>query len=101
AHLETLFAAWGQPGVNNPDDESSPAGDARATEVIAPAATAAAQTRDTRSQAQRNHDAVTAMLNAVFADGMLGKTNRGLPIQVIVKTESPGVSCRFLLSQEG
>ncbi|WLP91508.1 DUF222 domain-containing protein [Gordonia sp. NB41Y] len=37
AHLETLFAAWGQPGVNNPDDESSPAGDARATEVIAPA----------------------------------------------------------------
>ncbi|WLP91506.1 HNH endonuclease signature motif containing protein [Gordonia sp. NB41Y] len=49
--------------------------------------TTAAETRDTRSQAQRNHDAVKAMLNAVFADGMLGKTNRGLPIQVIVKTD--------------
>ncbi|NDK92657.1 DUF222 domain-containing protein, partial [Gordonia desulfuricans] len=33
------------------------------------------------------HDAVNALLTAVLADGMLGKTNMGVPIQLIVKTD--------------
>uniref|UniRef100_UPI00046548E8 DUF222 domain-containing protein n=1 Tax=Gordonia amicalis TaxID=89053 RepID=UPI00046548E8 len=37
--------------------------------------------------AQRNHDAFNALLKAVFEDGLLGKSHRGLPIQVIVKAD--------------
>ncbi len=48
---------------------------------------AAAAERDDRSPAQLNHDAFNALLTAVFEDGMLGKSHRGLPVQMIVKAD--------------
>jgi hypothetical protein len=41
--------------------------------------------RDTRSQAQRNHDAVLAGLRGLLASGELGQHN-GLPVSIIVTT---------------
>ena len=82
ALLEMMLAVWAKPGMNNPDDPDSPSGgedDADIEQVKAAAA------RDSRSQAQRNHDALNALLTAVFADGLLGKTHRGLPVSLIIK----------------
>ncbi|MDL9939049.1 DUF222 domain-containing protein, partial [Gordonia sp. ABSL1-1] len=82
--LDVVLAAWAAPGLNNPDDPTSPTG---APEGIDPDTLKAAADRDTRSQAQRNHDALSALLKAVLTDGMLGKTHRGLPIQLIIKAD--------------
>lgn len=83
ARLDVVLEAWASPGMNNPDDPASPSGPA--TSANAEDVAAAAE-RDTRSRAQRNHDALSALLERVMASGMLGNTHRGLPIQVIVKT---------------
>ncbi|WLP91437.1 HNH endonuclease signature motif containing protein [Gordonia sp. NB41Y] len=87
ARLETLFAAWGKHGVNNPDTPNGLNGDSRTAEVVDPDGLEGASVKDMRTQPQRNHDAVNALLTAVLADGMLGKTNMGVPIQLIVKTD--------------
>ncbi|WP_273490228.1 HNH endonuclease signature motif containing protein [Gordonia otitidis] len=83
ARLDVVLDAWAKPGMNNPDDDTSPVGpvgDADAEQVAEAAA------RDQRSQAQRNHDAVSALLSQVLETGMLGTSHRGLPIQVIATT---------------
>ncbi|MBC9074045.1 DUF222 domain-containing protein, partial [Mycobacterium canettii] len=46
---------------------------------------AAAIDRDTRSQAQRNHDGLLAGLRALIASGKLGQHN-GLPVSIVVTT---------------
>ena len=80
ARLDVVLDAWAKPGMNNPDDDTSPVGpvgDADA-ELVAQAAA-----RDQRSQAQRNHDAVSALLSQVVDAGVLGRSHRGLPVQII------------------
>ncbi|GAB36533.1 hypothetical protein GOOTI_226_00010, partial [Gordonia otitidis NBRC 100426] len=83
ARLDVVLDAWAKPGMNNPDDDTSPVGPVTAANAEQVAEAAA---RDQRSQAQRNHDAFSALLARVVESGMLGGTHRGLPIQVIVKT---------------
>lgn len=82
AMLEVLLAVWGAPGMNNPDDDESPQGaeDTADVERLKEAAG-----RDNRTQSQRNHDALKAMLKAVLDGGVLGKSHRGLPPHLIVK----------------
>ncbi|WAC57542.1 HNH endonuclease signature motif containing protein [Gordonia sp. SL306] len=86
AMFDTLLDAWAAPGMNNPDDESSPRGgkvDAD-SKILKEAAR-----QDMRSQSKRNHDALTALLKAALGGGVLGKSHRGLPPHLIVKiTES-------------
>ncbi|WP_152406549.1 DUF222 domain-containing protein, partial [Mycobacterium tuberculosis] len=41
--------------------------------------------RDTRSQAQRNHDAFLAALRGLLASGELGQ-HKGLPVTIVVST---------------
>lgn len=84
ARLEMMLAVWAKPGMNNPEDPDSPLGSA---EEADPDALAAAASRDMRTQAQRNHDALDALLKAVFEDGMLGASHRGLPVQLIIKID--------------
>ncbi|MFC8312463.1 DUF222 domain-containing protein [Gordonia sp. NPDC057258] len=84
ARLSMMFAVWGKPGLNNPDDPDSPSGPAGAAD---PDALAAAVDRDGRTLAQTNHDALDAALAAGFADGTLGTSHRGLPVQLIIKTD--------------
>ncbi|WP_119033695.1 DUF222 domain-containing protein [Gordonia rubripertincta] len=84
ARVSMFLAVWAKPGMNNPNDPDSPCG---SVEDADPEAVAAAAERDDRSPAQLNHDAFNALLKAVFEDGMLGKSHRGLPMQVIVKAD--------------
>ncbi|MGJ0117692.1 DUF222 domain-containing protein [Williamsia sp. MIQD14] len=81
ALFDVVLAKWAAPGMNNPDDDQSPKGDhgdANA-ELLKQAAD-----RDCRSQSQRNHDALKALLDAAVTGGLLGQSHRGLPPQIIV-----------------
>ncbi|MCX2755691.1 MULTISPECIES: HNH endonuclease signature motif containing protein [unclassified Gordonia (in: high G+C Gram-positive bacteria)] len=84
ARLTMMFAVWGKPGLNNPDDPHSPQGPAGTAD---PDTLTAAADRDGRTPAQTNHDALDAALAAKFADGTLGTSHRGLPVQLIVKAD--------------
>ncbi|WP_414538676.1 DUF222 domain-containing protein [Gordonia alkanivorans] len=86
AMLDVVLAVWAAPGMNNPDDPESPAGDPGNAD---PDALAAAAERDDRSAEKRNHDAFSALLRLVLDSGALGRSHHGLPPQVIVTiTES-------------
>ncbi len=69
---EAVFAKEAAPGHNNPDEN---AGDSASYEKVA----------DTRTQAQRNHDAFLAVGRRALESGELGSHN-GLPVTVIVST---------------
>ncbi|WP_156767073.1 HNH endonuclease signature motif containing protein, partial [Mycobacterium sp. E796] len=70
------LAKLAAPGTANPEDE---------TPIIDATPDEDAARRDTRSQAQRNHDAFLAGLRALFASGELGSHN-GLPVSIVVTT---------------
>lgn len=74
AYLEILLAKLARPGMCNAADPN-PAVDGEPD----PAAAAT----DTRTTAQRNHDAIKAGLRALLASGELGQ-HRGLPVTAIV-----------------
>jgi hypothetical protein len=76
ATMEAVFAKLAAPGMCNPDDDN-PCVDGE------PSVDAAQS--DTRSQGQRNHDALKAMGRSVLASGELG-THNGLPATIIVST---------------
>ena len=76
ATLDAVIAKLGAPGMCNPED-SSPTVDGEPSEE--------AVRHDTRTRAQRAHDALTAMGRAVLASGRLGQ-HRGLPATIIVRT---------------
>ncbi|WP_262982585.1 13E12 repeat family protein [Rhodococcus sp. MTM3W5.2] len=68
--------------MNNPDDPESPTGAAEHPNLDHDALAAAAG-RDTRTAAQRNHDAVKEALRALLGSGILG-SHRGLPVTTIL-----------------
>ncbi|KZS84658.1 hypothetical protein B4U45_22920 [Mycobacterium persicum] len=72
ALLETAWAKLAAPGACHPEDD---------TPVLEPDP----GRRDTRSQPQRQHDALAAGLHALLASGDLGSHN-GLPVSIIVTT---------------
>jgi hypothetical protein len=76
AGLEAMLARLAAPGMCNPAD-ATPSVDGSPSE--------AAIQGDTRSEAQRNHDALNAALRALLASGKLGQHN-GLPASIIVTT---------------
>lgn len=76
ATLDAVLARWAAPGMANPDDE---------TPCTSGTPTQAQIEADSRSLAQRNHDALTAMARALLASGDLGQHN-GLPATIIVTT---------------
>ncbi|AKN15523.1 hypothetical protein B586_01445 [Mycobacterium haemophilum DSM 44634] len=76
ATLEAVLAKLAAPGMCNPTDDTACVDGAPSQDAIE---------RDTRSPAQRNHDALTAALRALLASGKLGQHN-GLPASIIVST---------------
>ncbi|MEX7471621.1 DUF222 domain-containing protein [Mycobacterium adipatum] len=113
AYLGTAQEVWGRPGVNNPDDvepklnpdpnplgdeaeepgpQRDPAGDgpadAEGDEDPRPTdfgALADLATGDTRTRAQRLHDALKAILRDALMAKNLGQHN-GIPVTVVVST---------------
>jgi hypothetical protein len=76
ATIEAVFAKLAAPGMCNPEDEAPCVDGEPSTEAVH---------GDTRSQGQRNHDALKAMGRSVLASGELGQHN-GLPATIIVST---------------
>ncbi|QVI30223.1 DUF222 domain-containing protein [Mycolicibacterium neoaurum] len=105
AYLGTVNDTWARPGFNNPEDPDSPTNpetetpDPETPDAQAPGSESAAAAspppalppltgpagRDTRTAAQRNHDALKAVLRDTIASGRLGQHN-GLPVTVVVST---------------
>lgn len=76
ANLDAWLARFAAPGMCNPDDE---------TPCVNSEATAEHASRDLRSHAQRQHDALNALVRGQLGNPKLG-THNGLPVTVIVST---------------
>ncbi|GAB1811081.1 HNH endonuclease signature motif containing protein [Mycobacterium sp. MUNTM1] len=76
ATLEAVLAKLGAPGMCNPLDEIPCVEGSPGEQAIE---------RDSRSAAQRQHDALNAALRGLLASGNLGQHN-GLPASIIVTT---------------
>ncbi|OBB98731.1 HNH endonuclease signature motif containing protein [Mycobacterium sp. 852002-40037_SCH5390672] len=76
AAIEAMLAKLAAPGACNPADEAP---------VVDTTPDEDAVRRDSRSQAQRNHDGFLAGLRGLFASGKLGQHN-GLPVSIVVTT---------------
>ncbi|WP_445161080.1 HNH endonuclease signature motif containing protein [Mycobacterium sp. Dal123C01] len=76
ANIDAWLARFAAPGMCNPDDESPCITDELAEESVG---------RDARTPAQRQHDALNALVRGQLGDPKLGQHN-GLPVTVIVST---------------
>jgi len=76
ATLDAVFAKLAAPGMCNPADDEP---------CVSGTPSQAAIQGDTRSHAQRHHDALLAAARALLASGDLGQHN-GLPTSIIVTT---------------
>lgn len=76
ATLDAVLAKLAAPGMCNPESEHPRVSGSPTEEEIR---------ADTRTAAQRRHDALTAAGRAVLASGDLGRLN-GLPVTVVVST---------------
>lgn len=76
AMIEAWAAKFAAPGMCNPDDQSPTVTGEPSQDVM---------DRDARTYAQRQHDALTALLRDRLGDPKLGQHN-GLPVTVIVST---------------
>ncbi|MFM9033089.1 MAG: HNH endonuclease signature motif containing protein [Mycobacterium sp.] len=76
ALLEAWAAKFAAPGMCNPDDESPTVAGDPSQDVA---------DRDARSHAQRQHDALVALVRGQLGDPRLGE-HRGLPVTVVVST---------------
>ncbi|CCK62144.1 Conserved protein of unknown function, possible maturase [Mycobacterium canettii CIPT 140070017] len=76
ANLDAWLARFAAPGMCNPDDQ---------TPCVADNPPKDATSSDTRSPAQRQHDALNALVRGQLGDPKLGAHN-GLPVTVIVST---------------
>jgi hypothetical protein len=83
ALFKTVMDVWAAAGMNNPDDPESPVG-AGDDPTHDPQVIEAAAQRDTRSMAQRQHDAFKAIMKTILEYKLLGNSHRGLPVQVII-----------------
>jgi hypothetical protein len=76
ANIDAWLARFAAPGMCNPDDEYPCTTDEPAEESVG---------RDARTPAQRQHDALNALVRGQLGDPKLGQHN-GLPVTVIVST---------------
>ena len=77
AGLDAVLAKWAAPGMCNPGDENP---------TIEGEASQEAVDADCRSAAQRNHDALNAMVRTTLMSGELG-SHQGLPVTITATVE--------------
>ena len=73
AGLDAVLAKWAAPGMCNPGDETATVTDAPSNRAI---------NADTRTTAQRNHDALTAVVRSTLMSGELG-SHHGMPVTIV------------------
>ncbi|WP_235747373.1 HNH endonuclease signature motif containing protein [Nocardia coffeae] len=80
ALLDPVLAKYARPGVGNPDDPASPRADVDGAD---PTLIAAAAQRDSRTAAQRTHDAFALLLGELVDTSKLG-SHRGIPVTTVL-----------------
>ena len=91
ALLEAIFAKYAAPGMCNPDDpQPCTSGTPSQAQIDA----------DHRSLAQRQHDALVAVLRIALMSGQLGQLN-GLPVSVIIRTTLADLESRAGIGVSG
>ncbi|GAB10935.1 hypothetical protein GOARA_063_01340 [Gordonia araii NBRC 100433] len=86
AKFEVILHNWAAPGMNNPDDEHPVRGSIADLGESERDALADAVKRDTRTPAQRNHDALDTLCEWVLGHQALGRPDR-IPAQLVVTAE--------------
>jgi len=84
AGLDAVLAKWAAPGMCNPAD---------GTPVVEGAPSQEAVDGDARSPAQRNHDALGAIVRSTLMSGELG-THQGLPVTIVATVELKDLQAR-------
>jgi Domain of unknown function (DUF222) len=77
AGLDAVLAKWAAPGMCNPDNHTPTVDTAPDTQTI---------NTDTRTTAQRHHDALNAMVRSILMSGELG-THHGLPVTIVATVD--------------
>lgn len=80
ALLDPVLAKYARPGVANPEDPTSPGVE---IDRVDPQLITAAAQRDTRTAAQRTHDALTLLLRSLVNTDTLG-SHRGIPVTTVL-----------------
>jgi hypothetical protein len=76
AGLDAVLAKWAAPGMCNPGDDTPTVSGSPSEEAI---------DGDARSTAQRNHDALNAMVRSTLMSGELG-SHQGVPVTIVATT---------------
>ena len=91
ALLEAIFAKYAAPGMCNPDDpQPCTSGTPSQAQID----------NDHRGLAQRQHDALVAVLRIALMSGQLGQLN-GLPVSVIIRTTLQDLESRAGIGVSG
>ena len=84
AGLDAVLAKWAAPGMCNPADDTATVAGAPSREAI---------NADVRTTAQRNHDALGAIVRSTLMSGELG-THQGLPVTIVATVELKDLQAR-------
>ncbi|HZQ33383.1 MAG TPA: DUF222 domain-containing protein, partial [Mycobacterium sp.] len=91
AGIDEVLAKWAAPGMCNPADvDPTVAGDP-SSEAI---------NHDVRTTAQRNHDALTAMVRSVLTSGELG-SHQGVPVTITATVELADLQAKAGVAHTG
>jgi Domain of unknown function (DUF222) len=91
AGLDAVLAKWAAPGMCNLADDSPTVTDAPPDEAI---------NTDTRTTAQRNHDALNAMVRSTLMSGELG-SHQGLPVTIVATVELKDLQAKAGMARTG
>jgi Domain of unknown function (DUF222) len=91
AGLDAVVAKWAAPGMCNPADQDPTVEGAPPEEAI---------NADTRTTAQRNHDALGAMVRNTLMSGELG-SHQGLPVTIVVTATVEDLQAKTGMARTG
>ncbi len=91
AGIDAVFAKWAAPGMCNPGDQAPTVAGGPSQEAV---------DADCRSTAQRNHDALEAMVRSTLMSGELG-SHRGLPVTITATVELTDLQAKAGIATTG
>jgi hypothetical protein len=91
AGLDAVLAKWAAPGMCNPEDQDRTVDASPSQETI---------DADVRSAAQRNHDALGAMVRSTLMSGELG-SHQGLPVTIVATAKLEDLQAKAGVARTG
>jgi Domain of unknown function (DUF222) len=91
AGLDAVLAKWAAPGMCNPADETPTVTGAPSEETVR---------GDVRTAAQRNHDAINALVRSALMSGELG-SHQGLPVTIVATASLDDLQAKAGMAHTG